>query len=68
MNGMAKGYVGKQVKMKRSTILEKKGYLGKYADQVNLLKVGNFHSMVFSANDDGPINLSSVQRQLKKRR
>ena len=46
--------------------MKEEGYLGIYAKDVNLLKVGDYQSMVFSPDDDGPIYLSPTERQSKK--
>ena len=66
VSGMTKGYGGSQVKMKTSKIVRKEGYLGKYHEQVNLLKVGDTQSMVFSSEDVGPFGKSHIQRQSSK--
>ena len=66
VNGMTKGYGGLQAKMKDSKILNKKGYIGKYFETVNLLKVNEFQSMVFSSKDKGPIGRSEIEQQLTK--
>ena len=46
--------------MKKSLMVQEEGYLGEYYEEVNLLKVNKYQSMVFSSEDDGPIGLSKM--------
>ena len=66
VNGMTKGYGGKQAKMKKSLMVQEEGYLGEFYREVNLLKVNEYQSMVFSSEDDGPIGLSKIDRESTK--
>ena len=66
LNGLSKGYSGKQVKMRTSEIKQIEGYLGPYTHLVNLLQIGSFQSMVFSEDDTGSYRLGTNHQKYDK--
>ena len=60
---MAKGYGGKQSKLRDTKILTKIGYLGDFPSQ---LKEGDIQSMQYHEEDDGPFYLNAAERIAKK--
>ena len=63
---MTKGYGRKQLKMTNLQIVRKKGYVGKYFEQVNLFQVNNYRSMIFLPDNIGPIGCLQNEQQTSK--
>ena len=59
---MAKGYGGKQSKLRDTKIITKIGYLGDFPSQ---LKQGDIQSMQYREEDDGPFYLNAAERIVK---
>ena len=66
LNGLSKGYGGKQQQMRSSVIIQKEGYLGQYTHLVNMLQIGSSQYIVFNEDDTDLIYLTVVERISKR--
>ncbi len=56
---------GSQAKMRNTTIVERKGYLGTYLHS-EMLKLGEIQTMVFHQHDSGPFWMTPQEREKRR--